>query len=102
ISHAQSQPFSLILRSQIATGPLPFQQSAGLLTVSNAANEIGSVGIATGSEVQLDTVTAPGLSSINLEDFPSTVLQPLVSQIAGITLRRAFRYTDSSRVISVR
>jgi len=102
LSRPQSQPFSLTIHSQIATGPLPFEQSAGLLTVSNAANEIGSIGIATGSEVQLDTVTATGLSAMNLEDFPYAILQPLTNQVAGITLRRAFRYTDSGSVFSLK
>jgi hypothetical protein len=98
----QSRPFTLIVRSQIATGPLPFEQSAGLLSVNNAAGQLGSVGIATGSEVQLDSVTADPFSSINLEDFPATVLDPLRVQIAGLTLRRAFRYADAKGTVALK
>ena len=92
----QSRPFALVVRSQVATGPLPFEQTNGLISVNGAAGQLGSVGIATGNEVQLDTVTADAFSAINLEDFPGGVLNPLRAQIAGLTLRRAFRYTDAS------
>jgi hypothetical protein len=88
----QSRPFTLFVRSQVATGPLPFEQSVGLLSVNNAAGQLGSLGVATGSEVQLDNATADAFPAINLEDFPDSVLQPLGAQFSGLTLRRAFRY----------
>ena len=90
----QSRPFALIVRSQVATGPLPFEQGAGLLRVNGAAGQLGSVGIATGSEVQLDDVKTEALSPINLEDFPASVAPTLAAQIPGLTVRRAFRYAD--------
>lgn len=98
----QSRPFTLIVRSQLATGPLPLNQNAGLLSVVGAAGQLGSIGIATGSEVQLDAVAADNFSSINLEDFPAPVLNPLRAQIAGITLRRAFRYADAKGEIGIK
>ena len=67
----QSRPFALLVRSQVATGPLPFEHSVGLIAVENAASQIGLLGIATGNEVQLDTVSAEPFSPINLEDFPA-------------------------------
>ena len=54
------------VRSQIGTGPLPFEQSFGLLSVQNAAGQIGLLGIATGNEVQLDSVSVNGFSPINI------------------------------------
>ncbi len=90
----QSKPFALIIRSQVATGPLPFDHAVGLVSVDNAAGQIGLVGMATGTEVQLDSVTAEALSPINLEDFPGSVAQLLQAQIPGLTVRRAFRYSD--------
>jgi len=54
--------------------------------------------VATGNEVQLDTVAADRLSPINLEDFPSEVLTPLQAQLPGLTLRRAFRYSDTTAI----
>jgi hypothetical protein len=90
----QSRPFALLVRSQVATGPLPFEHSIGLVSVENAAGQIGLLGIATGNEVQLDTVSAETFSPINLEDFPTNVVSALQPQIPGLAVRRAFRYTE--------
>jgi hypothetical protein len=94
LNPAQSRPFALVIRSQVATGTLPFAQSVGLISVEGAANQIGLLGVATGNDVQLDDVVAENFSPINLEDFPSNVAQPLVAQFPGLTVRRAFRYSD--------
>ncbi|MCX6905666.1 MAG: hypothetical protein NTW03_19735, partial [Verrucomicrobia bacterium] len=92
----QSKPFAILIRSQTATGPLPFEQSIGLISVNHAASQFGLLGLATGSEVQLDSVNAVGLSPIYLEDYPVSMLPMLQSRFAGLALRRAFRYTDTS------
>jgi hypothetical protein len=94
LSSPQSRPFGLVVRSQVATGPLPFEQSVGLLAIEGAAGQIGLLGLATGNEVQLASVDAGTLSAINLEDFPAIVAQPLQAQIAGLGVRKAFRYSD--------
>ncbi|HZV34257.1 MAG TPA: hypothetical protein VFB72_06735, partial [Verrucomicrobiae bacterium] len=98
----QSRPFALVIRSQVATGPLPLEQSVGLVSVENAAGQIGQLGIATGNEVQLDDVTANGFSPINLEDFPAGVGQLLQAQFPGFTVHRAFRYADSKAVAAIK
>ncbi|HWD92362.1 MAG TPA: hypothetical protein VG938_08435 [Verrucomicrobiae bacterium] len=102
LNPAQSRPFALLVRSQIATGPLPFEQSVGLISVDNAAGQIGLMGIATGNEVQLDSVNADTFSPINLEDFPGDAVSALQGQIPGLTLRRAFRYADTKAVAGVK
>jgi hypothetical protein len=99
---ANSRPFSLLVRSQVATGPLPFDQSIGLVSVEGAAGEIGLLGIATGTEVQLDAVQAPGFSPVNLEDFPAAIMATLQSQVSGLMVRRAFRYSDSKSVATLK
>ncbi len=98
----QSRSFALVIRSQIATGPLPFEQSIGLVSVDNAAGQVGLLGVATGNEVQLDTVSADAFSPINLEDFPDTVAPSLPAQIPGLTVRRAFRYADTKAMASLK
>lgn len=102
LNPVQSHPFALLVRSQIATGPLPLEQSVGLISVDGASGQIGLLGIATGNEVQLDSVDADGFSPINLEDFSTDVLSPLQVQIAGLTLRRAFRYSNTGAIASVK
>src|ERR1019366_9373327 len=71
LNPAQSKPFALVIRSQVATGTLPFAQRIGLISVEGAAGQIGLLGVATGNEVQLDDVGVEKFSAINLEDFPS-------------------------------
>ncbi len=95
LNPAQSKPFTLNIRSQVATGPLPFAQRVGLLSVEAAANQIGLLGVATGNEVQLDDAAADNFSAINLEDFPNVTAGPLAAQFPGLTLRRAFRYANA-------
>jgi len=73
----------------------------GLISLENAAEQIGVMGVATGDEVQLDAVKADSFSPINLEDFSREVMPALQAQIPGLTLRRAFRYADVKAVASV-
>jgi hypothetical protein len=98
----QSRPFALIIRSQIATGPLPVEQKVGLVSVEGAAGQVGLLGVATGNEVQLDTVEAETFSPINLEDFPGGVATFLQEQIPGLTARRAFRYADAKATATLK
>jgi hypothetical protein len=102
LNPSQSRPFALLVRSQVATGPLPFEHSVGLVAVDSAAGQIGLLGIATGNEVQLDTVNAEPFSPINLEDFPGNMVSTLQPQIPGLTLRRAFRYADTKAAASLK
>jgi hypothetical protein len=102
LNPAQSRPFVVLVRSQATTGPLPLEQSIGLLQVENAAGQIGLAGLATGGEVQLDAVSAPALSPINLEDFPGEAVAALQGQIPGLTLRRAFRYSDTEAILTLK
>ncbi|HEV2692555.1 MAG TPA: hypothetical protein VG347_06625, partial [Verrucomicrobiae bacterium] len=95
LNPAQSKPFALIIRSQVATGTLPFTQPVGLISVEGAANQIGLLGVATGNDVQLDDVGAEKFSAINLEDFPGGMADPLAVQFPGLTVRRAYRYADT-------
>jgi hypothetical protein len=94
LNPAQSRPFALVIRSQVATGTLPFNQRVSLISVENAAAQSGSLGVATGNDVQLDDVAAENCPSISLEDFPGGMAQPLAAQFPGLTVRRAFRYSD--------
>ncbi len=101
---AQSQKFALVVRSQVATGPLPVEQSVGLVSVENAAQQTGFLGVATGNEVQLDSVDAAtnNFSSISLGDFPAELASSLQAQIPGITMRRAYKYASTQASASLK
>jgi hypothetical protein len=98
----QSKPFMLRILSQIAAGPLPFEQAVGLISLTNAAGQIGLLGIATGNEVQLDGVQAEGWSPISLEDFPAALAPALPSRSGGVTLRRAYRYASPTQLAIIK
>jgi hypothetical protein len=100
-SPAQSKPFAVRVNSQISTSPLPYQREIGLISVEEDAREIGLVGVATGSDVQLSAATAAALSRINLEDFPADLIAEAGKQISGLTLRRSFRYSDTAATVSL-
>lgn len=102
LNPAQSRPFTLLVRSQVATGPLPFEQAVGLFAVEGAAGQIGLLGVATGNEVQLDSVSADAFSPINLEDFPGDMTHSLTAQFPGLTVRRAFRYAEPKAMASLK
>ncbi|HTV39305.1 MAG TPA: hypothetical protein VMF08_01910 [Candidatus Sulfotelmatobacter sp.] len=95
LSPPMSRPFSLFIFSQVATGTLPFQQSVGLISVEGAQEQSGSLGVATGNDVQLDDAVVENCPAINLDDFPAGTLQPFAAQFPGLTVRRAFHYSDT-------
>ncbi|MBI1178579.1 LysM peptidoglycan-binding domain-containing protein [bacterium] len=97
----QAGSFSLRITSQAVAKPLPYQQSLELITASGAANEIGTVGIATGSDTQVEDVSVENLSSINLEDFPRSPIAYAQSLDATVNLRRAFRFSNTGVKLTV-
>jgi hypothetical protein len=102
LNPAQSRPFAILIRSQVATGPLPFEKQVGLVSVEGAARQVGLTGFATGNEVQLDAVQAEGMSPINLEDFSGEVTAFMQARVHGLTVRRAYRYEDSRNVAVIK
>ena len=102
LGSAQARPFTLLIRSQVTSGPLPFEKSLGLLRVANAAEQLGLVGVATGNEVQLESVTADSLTPVNLEDFPAELVARIQSQFGGLALRRAFRYARPEATLTLK
>lgn len=102
LSPAQSRPFSVIVRSQQPTGPLPLEQTVALPRVTSAAGQLGLIGVATGNEVQLDNVAAGSFSAINLEDFPAPALARLQGSFPGLTVRRAYRFADATGTLTLK
>jgi hypothetical protein len=101
-SSPQSRPLTVTIRSQLATGPLPYEQNVGVLFVEGAAGQVGLLALATGTEVQLDDAAGVSFFAINLEDFPQTTLEPLKAQHPGLTLRRAFRGSSRNHTLTLK
>jgi hypothetical protein len=102
LSPAQARPFAVQIRSQSPAGTLPAETRVGLVRLRGAASEVGVVGVATGSEVQLEAVDTGPLAPINLEDFPAAALEPLAAQAPGLAVRRAFRYANTEAALRLR
>ena len=97
-SQALAKPFAFQVRSQVGMGPLPYEQEVGLISVLQSAGQIGSVALATASDVQLGSpknTNYANLSAINLEDFPNSLVP------AGLTVRKAFRYSNPEAKVTV-
>ncbi len=97
----QSQNFSLRIHSQFTTGPLPFEKELGMIQLEQSAGQIGMAGIATGTEVQMAGVTVKQLTTINLEDFPASIIKEESKRVAGLTLRRAYRYGQATATLTI-
>ncbi|MEI7732755.1 MAG: hypothetical protein WCO56_24500 [Verrucomicrobiota bacterium] len=97
----QSRPFQLKLRSQLVAGTLPYEQTVGVITLNQAAGQIGMAAVATGPEVQLDATKETGMSVINLEDFPPAINAETARQIPGLTVRRAYRYSEATAQLTI-
>ncbi len=102
LSPPQARPFTVMVRSQSPAGTLPFAHTLRLPALTNAAGQLGLVGLATGNEVQLDQIDGGTLTAINLEDFPADVVAPLAGQFPGLTVRRAFRHADAPGPLTIR
>ncbi len=50
----------------------------------------------------LNSVGAEKFSAINLEDFSAAVAQPLAAQFPGLTVRRAFSYSDTQATATLK
>lgn len=100
-SSPQSGSFVLRVKSQVATQPLPYTQAIELISVDGASGQVGQVGLATGEEVQLNQVAVENLTPINLEDFPRQIVSDASGQFSGLTLRRAYRYSDLEASLNI-
>ncbi len=73
------------------------------MSVENAAGQIGLLGVATGNEVQLDTVDADDILADQPRGFSRRAWRSRSqAQIPGLTVRRAFRYSDTKATASLK
>lgn len=95
LAAAQSHPFTLRVLSQFATGALPMEQRIAVPSVLGSAGQLGAVGVATGTDVQIDRIEPDLFTPLQPDDFPTYSLLSTVPPETRPTLRRAFRHTDA-------
>lgn len=97
---ARADGFQMAVFTQQGLAGLPTDVTLEPLRVEGAAGEVGMLGLAFGPDSQPETVTATGLSAVNLEDFDASLLgkregNPLV-------LHRVYRYGAESGSLALR
>ncbi len=95
----RTSDFRVEIRSQSESGGLPYSSKLGMISVDRVVGEVGLVGIATSSDVQLGSSMGEGLVAINIEDFPMDPLSSLGVASRHLSLRRAFRFSDPSATL---
>ena len=97
----RTSEFSVEIRSQSEAGGLPYLRRLGMISVDGVVGEVGLVGIATGPEVQLGETGGEGLAPINIEDFPMGRFQSEGGASDPRSLRRAFRFSNTSAALEL-
>ncbi|MGA2053467.1 MAG: hypothetical protein ABSH19_09160, partial [Opitutales bacterium] len=89
---SQKNGFTVTIRSQAATKPLPYETAVAPIHLDGAAGEVGLLAAATSPEVQLGSDTPDGLARINLEDFPDGLAEQVANGGESLVVRRAYSF----------
>ena len=89
---ARTTAFNVIIHSQASTSPLTYTATLTPIRLDGAATDSGMVAVATGSEVELGTVTPENLAVVNLDDFPAALTRAATPRGDTNTVRRAYSY----------
>ncbi len=89
---ARKTAFDVSIHSQASTSTLPYTATLTPIRLDGATADSGLLATATGSEVELGTVTPENLSGVNLDDFPAGLVRVAAPQGNPYTVRRAYHY----------
>ncbi len=99
---AQARPFRLAILTQQGVSGLPADVTLDPLRVNDAAGEVGMLALAFGPDAQPDTMTAQGMSAVNLEDFDPAMLGKLEGETDPLVLHRVYRYGADAASVALR
>jgi hypothetical protein len=102
IEPAQAQPFHLTVETQRGTDAMPVQIALEPLKISGASGEVGTLGLAFGSDAQPEEVKATGLSPANLEDFDARRISNGPDGQPIATLQQVFRYSGDGGSVALK
>ena len=92
IEPAQTEAFKFDVETQLGAGALPFDLSLEPVRVSGAASEVGMIAIAFGGDAQPEAVKASGLSTVNIQDFDSSLIPMTREGRAMAAVQQVWRY----------
>ena len=92
IEPAQTEAFKFDIETQLGIQTLPASISLEPMRIAGAAGEIGTIGLAFGSDAQPEAVQPKGLSPINIEDFDSGMIPQTRDGQPLAVLQQVYRY----------
>ncbi len=102
IEPAQTDSFKFDIESQLGIEALPADVSLAPMRIAGAAGEIGTIGLAFGSDAQPEAVQPNGLSPINIEDFDADMIpKDRDGQPLGV-LQEVFRYGGDGGALALK
>ncbi len=102
IEPAQTTAFAFTVATQRATNTLPVDLTFAPIRIGGAANEVGFLALAFGSDAQGEAVKTSGLSRVNPEDFDAKLLPRDREGNPFVILQQAFRYGKEDASMSLR
>ncbi|HTB63751.1 MAG TPA: hypothetical protein VK737_09190, partial [Opitutales bacterium] len=96
---ARTSAFEVVIHSQASTQTLPYTTPLVPIRLDGAATDTGLLALATGSEVELGTITPANLTTVNLDDFPVNIARAIAPQGDTDTVRRAYSYGGAEPVL---
>jgi len=87
-----SAPFAIMVETQQGSAALPTELSLSPLSIEGAEGQVGTLGVAFGSDAQLEKSSAEGLSKVNQDDFDHSLLKRGKDSPPLGTLNQAYRY----------
>jgi hypothetical protein len=102
VEPAQSETFGFDVATQLGAGALPFQVSLEPLRVVGAVGQVGTLATAFGPEAQPESVTAAGLSAVNVEDFDTALVPRTRDDQPAATVQQVWRYGQSGGRVDLR
>jgi len=102
IEPAQAAGFAILVETQRGTDAPPTDLTLAPLRVIDAADDVGQLAIAFGSDTQPENVAPTGLSRINPEDPGPDLLPRDAKEQPIATVREAFRFGQADASLALR
>ena len=92
VEPAQTGAFSFVVETQLGTGALPFDLSLEPIKATGAASAVGTMAIAFGGDAQPEGVRTTDLSTINIQDFDTSLIPSSKDGRPLATVQQAWRF----------
>ena len=102
IEPAQTEAFKFDVETQLGAGALPFDLALEPMRVLGATGDVGMMAIAFGGDAQPEAVKATGLSTINVQDFDSTLLPTTRDGRPLAAVQQVWRYGQAGGKVDLK